>query len=288
MVWWYCWDIIYWHEANFPDDGWRDLVKKNIYFKALSVFIILFLFLPFLSESVGAASSTKQRIYDDAGLLTAEEIMSLEEIANEFSIKQETDFIILTTKDAEKDITKYMEDIYDEQAFGYDKAHGNTAILTMDMKSRDVELAGFYKAKTYLDNERLGLIRKKITQDLSNENYFEAFETFIVTADEYMEYKPGVNPENIFFKWWFQIIISLGIAGLIVGTMAYNSGGRVTTNVRTYMDSNNTEILRRKDRYMRKTVTKRRKPSNNNRSGGSGGGGMTSGGHSHSGSRGKF
>ncbi|MEM5594553.1 hypothetical protein AAHH67_27500 [Niallia circulans] len=50
----------------------------------------------------------------------------------------------------------------------------------------------------------------------------------------------------------------------------------------TYMD--NSKIINRQDRFIRKTVTKQRKPQNNS----GGGGGITGGGHSHSGSRGKF
>lgn len=263
---------------------------KNTYIKVLSISLILFIMLASLPGNTGAANE-KQRIFDDAGLLTNEETRLLEEIAHESSVNRETDFIILTTEDADgKKPTKYMQDKYDDMGFGYDKKHGNTAILIISMLERDVELDGFYKAETYLDDDRLDMIRHKITPDLSNESYFSAFETFIKTGDKYMGYRPGVNPENILFKWWFQIIMSLGIASIALGSMIYNSGGRVTTNARTYRDSNRSRILKKRDRYLRKTVTKRRKPKPSKSRGGrgGGGGGMTSGGHSHSGSRGKF
>lgn len=264
---------------------------KNTYVKVLSISMILFLMLASLPGNTEAANE-KQRVFDDAELLTDEEIKSLEEIAHESSVNHETDFIILTTEDADgKKPTKYMQDKYDDMGFGYDKKHGNAAVLIISMLERDVEFAGFYKAETYLDDDRLDMIRHKITPDLSNENYFRAFETFIKTGDKYMGYRPGVNPENILFKWWFQIIISLSIASIALGSMIYNSGGRVTTNAGTYRDSNRSRILKKRDRYLRKTVTKRRKPKPQNSGsgrGGGGGGGMTSGGHSHSGSRGKF
>ncbi len=97
----------------------------------------------------------------------------------------------------------------------------------------------------------------------------------------------------ILFNLWFQIVVSLVIAGIIVGAMAYNSGGRVTVSQGTYMDFSNSKVINRRDNYLRTSVTKTRKPSNNNKSsgggfGGGGGGGTTSGGHSHSGSRGSF
>lgn len=237
------------------------------------------------------ASESKQRIYDDANLLSEAEVTKLEELAQEYSDKQETDFIILSIEDADgKDIEKYMGDFYDEHGFGYNQQHGNTAILALDMKERDVMLMGFGKAEEYLDAERLDLVRNKITPDLSSKNYYDAFVSFIETSSRYMEFRPGVNPENPLFKWWIQLGAAVIVAGLIVGSMVYNSGDKVTTNSRTYFDDNNTRMNSKRDIFINKTVSKRRKPSNNNKGGGGrgGGGGFTGGGRSFSSSRGKF
>lgn len=259
-------------------------MRKENLGRSLLLSIVIFLFIGIISVS----ASSKQRVYDDANLLTDAEIQQLEKVARESSENRETDFIILTVDDAKKDIVKYMQDIYDEEAFGYNQSHGNAAILTIEMKTRDIYLAGFYKGEEYLDNERMDLIREKITPDLSSENYYRAFESFITIGDKYMGYRPGVNPENILFKWWFQIFISLGVAFVALGAMIRTSGGKVTTNARTYRDDHHSKVLRRKDQYLRKTVTKRRKPKSSSSGGSGGGGGRTSGGHSHSGSRGKF
>ncbi len=257
--------------------------------------IILILILIF---SIGLnpieATPQKQRVYDYANLLESSEIEELEAMAEKYSIKRETDFVILTTDNTNgKDVVKYMEDFYDNMALGYNKPHGNTAIITIDMQHREVYLAGFYKAETYLSDYRLDLIRDKITPYLSNGDYYKAFSKFIKLGYKYMGMEPNVDPDNILFNLWFQIVVSLVIAGIIVGAMAYNSGGRVTVSQGTYMDFSNSKVINRRDNYLRTSVTKTRKPSNNNKSsgggfGGGGGGGTTSGGHSHSGSRGSF
>lgn len=264
-------------------------------FKGYGFIILFIILLTFSSSIVLADSSTKQRIYDFANLLTLEEVERLETMAQKYSTRRDTDFIILTTNDTKgKDIVEYMEDFYDDKALGYDKPHGNTAILTIDMNNRDVYLAGFYKGEEYLDDYRLDLIQDKITPDLSNGDFYKAFRKFIKTSYKYMGIRPGVDPDNILFKLGFQITTSLIVAGIVVGSMAYNTGGRVTVYDGTYRDFSNSRILNRRDIYLRTSVTKHKKPSNNNRSGGSGGsgisrgGGMTRGGHSHSGSRGKF
>ncbi|MCJ7841994.1 TPM domain-containing protein [Lederbergia sp. NSJ-179] len=263
-------------------------MKKCLFAKMVLLLFSFCFLIPLISSSVMAASATKQRIYDEAGLLTEQETEQLEALAEEYSVKRETDFIILTTKDTKgKDIIPYMEDFYDEKGLGYDQKHGNTAILTVDMQHRDLYLAGFYKAEKLLDDHRLDLIRDKITPAMSNKDYFTAFQTFILTADEYMGIRFGLSPNNLLFQLWFQALVAVGLGAVIVGGMAYTSGGRVTINNKTYEDLDTSRVLRRKDQYIRTRTTKRRKPQNNS-SGSSGGGGRTSGGHSHSGSRGSF
>lgn len=271
------------------------MVKNRIYINKVIVTCFLLLISFILSDIVEATPSTKQRIYDFAGLLTSEEVKQLEDLSEKYSRKRQTDFIILTTNDTKgKDIVPYMEDFYDEKALGYDRPHGNTAILTIDMKNRDVYLAGFHKGKEYLDDYRLDLVRDKISPDLSQGNYYEAFYSFIKISYKYMGIRPGVNPDNLFLNLWFQIAVSLGLAGIVVSIMAYRTGGKVTVGDSTYRDYNNSKVIDKRDRYLNTTVSKTKIASNNSSggksggTGGGGGGGVSRGGHSHSGSRGKF
>ncbi|WP_207645755.1 TPM domain-containing protein [Geosporobacter ferrireducens] len=269
-------------------------MKNRLYLRRFSV-IMLIIFMVFGVHPVMAAEKANQKVYDFAELLTAEEAAKLEGISDKYSQKRQVDIIILTAKDTQgKDVVTYMEDFYDEKGLGYDKPHGNTVILTIDMEHREVYVAGFYKGEKYLDDSRCDLIRKKITPDLSGGNYYEAFHSFIKLSYQYMGIKPGVNPEKILFKLWFQVLVAIIVASVSVVTMAYHSGGRSTTGGSTYLDAKNSGITNRRDVYIRTETTKRKKPSNEKKSGGgslgggSFGGGMSGGGHSHSGSRGSF
>lgn len=259
-----------------------------------TAFVMLFLavFMAFSMVAIpgeAAAQDRKQLIFDEAGLLNPEQINRLNEMAIEYGTERETDFVIVTSKNAANaDVMKMTQDFYDQRAPGYDKPHGNAAILMMDMRNREVYLAGFYKAKEYLDDSRLTKIRTKITPDLTSGDYEHAFETFIVTAHNYMGYRPGVNPDNILFQFWFQLTVSLVLAGLIVAMMAYHSGGRVTVTRQTYEDAGTSGILDKNDWYIHTTTTRRKIERKSGGSGGGGGGGTTGGGHSHSGSRGSF
>lgn len=254
--------------------------------------ILLFLSPIFTAHISVATESDKQRIFDEANLLTDAEIARLEKTAQYYSEKRETDFIIITQADPGKDMEKFLDDFYDEQGLGFDKSHGNTAMLGIDMKNRDVVLQGYYKAETYLNQQRIDQILDQIAPDLSDENYDVAFDSFIKIVDKYMDYRPGVNPENPFYKTSVQFMLAIGLGIVIVFSMAYHTKPKMTTTARTYRDTERTKVLQKRDRYIRTTVTKRRKPKQSSGGGGSGrssgGYGRTSGGHSRSSGRRKF
>jgi uncharacterized protein len=238
---------------------------------------------------VGATSeSGKHLIYDEAHLLTQEQSDELNALAIRYGAKRDTDFIIYTTDNPlNLDVVSLTESFYDEKKLGYDRPHGNAAILTMDMRNREIYLAGFYKAKDYLDDARMDRIRSRITPDLTAGDYTKAFETYITTSYRYMGIKPGVNPDNLLFKGWFQLALSVIIGAVVVVIMGYRSGGRVTVNRMTYEDSATSGVVAHEDLYTHTTTTKRKIERSSSSSSG-GGGGTTGGGHSHSGSRGSF
>lgn len=256
--------------------------------------IICFLFIPFITTGVQAATETKQRIYDEADMLTADEIAKLEKLSEKYSKKRKTDFIILTTKEGfnEEELIKYMQETVDEKEFGYDNKDGNAVIMTIDINSREVNIAGFGEAEKKLSSERAKLVRLKITPYLSTDDYMGAFDSYIKTSSKYMNFIGKLDPSNPLYKSGVQVIIALIIGGSVVGMMLYRSSAKITTTARTYQDIENTRMLQQEDRYIRTTVTKTRKPQNNSSGGGGGGsrgsGGVTGGGRSHSSSSGRF
>lgn len=262
-------------------------MRRRYVVGAVLFFLIAYLMVPALMVN---AADDKPLIFDEANLLSPEERDELNAMANEYGAERETDFMILTVDRVENDdYETWTENFYDEYAPGYDRRHGNTAILTIVLDTRDVHLEGYYKAEKYLDAGRLTKIRNKITPDLSRGDYKQAFEKYIKTAHRYMGFEPGVNPDNVLFNIWFQLGAAAAIGAIAVGVMAYRSGGRVTVDRRTYEDTSTSRILNQEDRYIRTTVTKQKIERNTSSgSGGGGGGGVSSGGHSHSSSSGKF
>ncbi len=221
-------------------------------------------------------------IHDEAGLLSGEEAQELEALAEQYGAEQDVDFLFLTTDSTEgQSIEAYMGDFFDARADSTGRE--DAVLLTIDIGGRELYLAGFGTAEETLDAERVELVLDRIMPEIQAEDYGGAFEDAVVTSSEYMEYRPGVNPESIFLKTWFHLAIAILLAGIIVGSMLYNAGGRVTTNPGTYVDRDHTRVRSQDDRFRNKTVTRRKVPKNKDGGGFGGGGGMTGGGRSFSG-----
>lgn len=297
-------------------------MKRRIALFAILFFTVVSLILPVhhaeASAPAGTPQALKQLILDEAALLTKQEKKELNALANEYSARWETDIMVVTTDSPDAyDVERMTQDFYDSNGPGYDKQHGNTVILMINMTDREFYVAGFYKGEKYVDNSRTDQIVQLITPAMAQGDYRLAVQQYLDQVDQYMgtepytpdyssgsssgitggssDYyppdshsgtRPGVDPDSLLLNPLVQLGASVLIGALIVFTMVHRSGGRITINARTYQNDTTSGVLRREDNYLRTTRTSRKIESNNNRSGG--GGGTTSGGHSHSGSRGSF
>ncbi len=264
-----------------------------------------------------------QHVYDKADLLSTSELNDLEDLCITYGDAAGIEIMILTHDNSSAPyIENYIEDFEDGLPAG------DRVYLGMDMVERDVFIEGFGSAETYIHSKRISTIINKITPDLSDGNYYDAFATYIKMAADYMsddselnydhDYTAGTPQSNDpdapnYDATWpsdrnstkSQILetmenplvllgISLLVGAITVAIMAYNSSGRMTAGGNNYIDQNNSGLIGRRDIYLRTTVTRVRKPQDNqnNRGGGfnAGGfrGGVSGGGRSHSSGGGKF
>mgnify|MGYP000266031902 CR=1 FL=1 len=74
--------------------------------------------------------STAQKVYDDAGLLTSDQINRLEALCVSKAETSQIDLIIVTTDSTKgRSSMRYAEDFYMAHDFGYDKLHGDGALM---------------------------------------------------------------------------------------------------------------------------------------------------------------
>lgn len=286
---------------------------QSFFILTFSLFLLLTLL---LHPSSAYAAPEDQKVYDNYGLFTEDEANQLEEIAKENGEKGKVDIVIITEASiGDKTRKKYLEDFYDQYGFGYNKEFGDAALIliNMDPSDRGVEIQGYGEAEYYLNNDRIEYVLDDIVPLLSDGRYYDAMVQFAEETAYYMNEKKGVNTSNpvggensgeyygessydgpsnyygekqsnILFNPLVQLGISLVIGAIVVGSMAYGSGGRMTVNNNTYIDNQHSMVVARRDDYIRTVTTRVRKPSNNGGGGrSSGGGGISSGGSSHSG-----
>lgn len=274
----------------------RHSINKKIY-PLILLLIVLTTLLSFSSIANAATDENITRIYDYAYTLSNSEKEDLEKLAESYYQKTGNNYLIVTTKTRgeydythssfpEEDCELYSEAFYKSFLGMYGNSYNNCTILTIDLSSnRYADISGQNDLKTKLDDSRRTKILKKIKSNLSNKDYVKAYTKYIKMVNRYQKIKPGINPDNIFLKIWFQLLISIITGMIIIGIMVYQSGGKMTANGQTYLNRERSKILRKDDYYIRThtTRTKRETNSNNDSPGGGYSSGGNDGGNNHSG-----
>lgn len=266
-----------------------------IFLTTFICFLFLFGFHQF-SKTSNAASDV-QRIYDHAGVLNDSEKTELEALAEKYYNKNHFNYLVVTTTekneyvpsnelvayDAEGEVEIYSEAFYTYFTETYGSDYQDCIILAIDLSDNryadiSCHTSDGGKPSSRMENDRCTRVIKKISSKLTNGDYCGAMKKYMSTVNRYLQIKAGINPDSIFLKIWFQALISIIIGGVIIGVMVYQSGGKVTTSSRTYLDEKTSKLLARRDRYIRTDVTKVRRETNSSSGGGGGGSSHSSGG----------
>ena len=293
------------------------MIRRIKFISALSCILAVISFLTFLTPISRAAevAEDEQRVFDDAAILTSSEYEELEAMCNKEGRAAGIEIFILTHDN--KDATypeAYIENFEDQLPVG------DRVYFLYDLNRGEIFIEGYGLAETYIHSKRIEIIFDNLADDLKAGNYYNGFVTYISMAssymsddselnydhnynyntsddytgdydyDQYYDNSDSRNPEvkDLLTNIWFQLIASLILGGIVVGVMAYHSGGRMTVRGNNYIDDSHSGLIGRRDMYVRTSVTRIRKPTQQNSSGrggfNAGGfrGGMSGGGRSHS------
>lgn len=233
-------------------------MKKKVTI-SLCVAVLLCVLLSF--GSVFAASS--QRVYDQAGLFTAEEVTELEKRVAEHRESTNLDIVIVTTDDTMgKTSRDYADDFYDYNGFGVGDDHSGVLLL-IDMDNRMAYMSTTGKAIQIFTDDTIEIITGRVAASLGNGAYAKGVRVFLNEVED------CVNP-NI----WGMVLGCL-IIGMVGGTIAVASVWHKYTHghkADQYELSENSSIYLagREDVFLRRYVTSRNISSNNNSGGGGG------------------
>lgn len=219
-------------------------------------------------------------VVDRADLLTDDEEKNLCARFEMLAQKYEMEIAVLTVPDLEgKTSEEYADDFYDYNGYGYGENDDGMLVLYKPGAEGNREIyitthgAG---SSTFFEDARNEMI-DAMTDDLIDENYAAAFNTYADLAEQYL--KPNVS------FVWLLVCIAIGmLTGFVIirCIAGRNKSVRMQTNANVYTRPGSMVVTGGVDNFVGKTVN--RTPKTKNDSSGSGGSHTSSSGRTHSGS----
>jgi|GEM_PF-988354 len=228
------------------------------------------------------ADTASAYVSDQEGLLTGDEVSSLESACQEFARTYDCSICFVSAGDQEigenhdeNDDRKYIETCA-EQKFGKG-ADVISLLIDMDTRYYYVDVMGDTAQEIYPEAKQ-EKIRNAVEEQLKDGNYAEAPFTFVEKAGYWYNRDPKTSA---YVMWTF---ISAGVAGVIVliwflVAAFKHKEQHVAAEANGYVRPDSFHLSVRQDRFLRSYVTRVEKPKENESSHSSGGG-HSSGGHS--------
>ncbi len=231
------------------------------------LFALIIASLMLMAMIVPAAATDVVKLYDLADLITDSEEEQITQKLDEIGEKHDVNLAIVTVESIEdEDPDEFAEMVFDEERYG--EAENGGILLFIAMDSRDVVV--FYDS--VIDSDIADTIRETITEDLSDEKYASAFDTFIEKCDYYVDGELNGYP----FNWTRNIVIALVIgvvlALIITGGMKGQlKSVRAQKAAANYVVNGSMNVTESRDNFLYRNVVCKKKESSSSSSGSSGG-----------------
>ena len=245
--------------------------------KIIKLCTITFLF---LFSIVPLFATNDEYVRDDYGVITEEEAQELDALARKYSEVDDVGIYIRVVPNTgnANSLLEYAENLYYEEGLG-DKTDGNMILLIINMDKREYQyVAHGDKSNAAFTDYGKVLLDDYVLVNLRNDNYYEAFNQFIIQCDRYLdEYEEGtpidvptpsnstITPEEA--SKGFRTGVTFGlppIAALItcLRLKARNTNVRRATDADDFIPMNGININVQQDNYIRtsRIVTHNPKP----------------------------
>lgn len=263
----------------------------------LSVLVILTVLSPF---PVKAADELTFMV-DNAGLLSTDDVASIESQLTDLAQKYDMHYVIVT--DDDPNISSAMEvadDFFDYNGYGAGDDRSGV-LLYINMSTRDVWISTRGFGITAFTDAGIEYILDELVYGLGDEAYYETFETFTALCDDFTLQAKNGTPYDVDhmpeepFPWIGGLIMCMAlgaIVGLIYVLVLRGQLKSVAPNesAADYMVKGSMHVTNSREFFLYRTVSKTARPQNNS-SGGGGGGSTThrsSSGATHGGGGRKF
>lgn len=249
-------------------------------------------------ERVIPDERVRDRVVDEAELLSAEEEGTLLEKLDEISERQKCDVVVATVNSLEgKTAMEYADDFYDYNGYGYGE-NRNGILLLISMEDRDWWISTCGYGITAFTDAGQEYIADRFRPLLSDGDYNGAFtkyadlcDAFITQARTGEPYDSGHLPKDSVSPFW--IFGDLAIGFLIAFFMGSRKKAKLKSvrkqvAAQDYTRPGSMVVAAQSDYMVNRTVTSRIIPRDDDHSGGGSSTHSSSSGTTHGGSGGKF
>ncbi len=242
----------------------------------------------------------KDRLLDNADLLTAEEKAKILQQLDSMSAKHNSNIVILTTDSHSGPIQDFADDYFDYNGFQADY-NGSGVLFMLSMEEREWAISTSGTAVQAFTDYGQECMMDEMLPYLSQGNYYEAFSKYIDTSDYYFTQLENGTPFDIRHEEAVPpnpvsvalvcILIGLGVALIPLLFMKKDlTTVHKSLNAEGYQIHSGLHMNLHRDTFLRTSISKVPRPQNDTRSGGGGGSSVhiSSSGSSHGGSHGHF
>ena len=227
-----------------------------------------------LALLLAAPLFARDRVFDNAGLLSTSEKTTLEQRMEEISSTYNFELVIVTEEDIGSTLLyRYADDFIDANGFG---TLNDVSILLQVTAERDYDLGAYGRGKKILNNTAFNKLEKDVVRHLKNDDYNRAYNTFVSVWEEFLILEAKGRSHNFFLAnhttliivaWVIALFVALGIVK--AWKMQMNTA-RLKTEADLYITPGSLSFTQKQDNFLYSTVTKKEKPRESSSSSSSG------------------
>lgn len=265
-------------------------MKQKVISFVLSVFALCMIAVP------AAASDELPMVIDQAGLLSYEEIATIEDISKVFRNSYEMDIVILTVDSLSDHSAQYYADtFFDDNGYGYGNQRSGILFL-LAMEEREWYISTSGEAIYALTDYSIQQLGEAAVYYLSSGNYYDGFIAYLTTLQTYLDaYHLGISNDgyknhSVEYAYNIKLSLFLGVIAATISIIVMRSSmntKRMQRGASEYMKSGSYRLHTQQDLFLYSNISKTRREESKSSSGGSSCH-RSSSGNRHGGGGGKF
>lgn len=249
---------------------------------------IIFAIILVLGISTTAFAYGERFVFDDAGILTYDEIEDLSARAEDIAARYGCEVYIITYEGlGGYEAWELNELLYDELCELYG-AEDDVVILLLAMEERQYDIMAHGYGNNAFTDYGKDVMAERFLDDFANDDWYWGFIDYLDTCDEFLEMAAEGEPFDVgsdsFGSDFLGVIIIIAVSCLIALVVCLILRAQMKTAVRQTEAGNyitkNLVLTKKSDRFLHRDIIRRYNPPQEN-NGGGGGTTVNSGGSSH-------